>query len=72
MSVNATYILCSPTCYDSLGMPGWSKTNCPHCGREIWVTPDDMDRIREERAYWGCSECMVRMAGRPAKPRRRR
>lgn len=71
MSVNATYILCSPTSRVHQGMPGWIKTNCPHCGREIWVTPDDMKQIQDNNVHWGCSDCMIKMAEKPILPRRR-
>lgn len=69
MSVNATYVLCAPTSRVPQGGPGSTKTNCPHCGREIWVTPDNMRKIQDKNHFWGCSDCMVRMAGRPAASR---
>lgn len=50
MSVNAIYILCAPTSRVPQGGPGSTKTNCPHCGREIWVTPDGMEQIQSKKA----------------------
>lgn len=64
MSVNAAYACMPRVSNVPEGRPEWTRTNCPVCAHDCWLTPEARQLVEEGRAKVACTECAIRIVAR--------